>query len=396
MAQWDHVGVTEVYGIGSGSDQTSASVSRSCTAGNLIIGAVSIDKSSGAITPPTGWTEIFESVSASVSTWVGWRIATGDANDDFDISWTTASDNSDAHVGEWDSQSATPKLDPDTNTAFSETASTGQTVGLGSATTSGLLAAWVCVDSDKGTLDYTGVTEHANEIGSHQSGFGQSVGTFGSLKIAATDAREVISLWGGSDQNFLGVFQFIEEGGFTQSVFGSMPATSSIITKAIAVTRLGTMPTSTGTIVTKASFFRSLVGIMPTPTGIASTTVAIVQAISGIFGLISGSISKGISQGLTGNQPSATGGISKKTALNRQGDMPAPAGGAIQKNTAVSRQGEMPESTGDIQTSFSTAQGIVGIFGTIVGAVTAALNPVVAVTKRALKIIGSGFKKFIQ
>lgn len=47
------------------------------TAGNLILCAVGMDKSSGALTPPAGFTQLVAQDSASVSTYVGYKVATG-------------------------------------------------------------------------------------------------------------------------------------------------------------------------------------------------------------------------------------------------------------------------------------------------------------------------------
>ncbi len=47
------------------------------TAGNLIWCAVGIDKTSGAFTAPSGFTEVVGHDSASVSTWVGYKVSTG-------------------------------------------------------------------------------------------------------------------------------------------------------------------------------------------------------------------------------------------------------------------------------------------------------------------------------
>ena len=52
-----------------------ATLSVGATAGNLLWCAVGMDKSSGALTPPSGFTQLVAQDSASISTYVGWMVA---------------------------------------------------------------------------------------------------------------------------------------------------------------------------------------------------------------------------------------------------------------------------------------------------------------------------------
>ncbi|MDQ1307758.1 MAG: hypothetical protein QG671_3591, partial [Actinomycetota bacterium] len=73
-------GVTPVQMSSATSATNSTSVTATftaATAGNLLWAACAMDKSAGTITAPSGWTTVLSSVSTSVSTWVGRKVAVG-------------------------------------------------------------------------------------------------------------------------------------------------------------------------------------------------------------------------------------------------------------------------------------------------------------------------------
>lgn len=60
-------------------------------AGRLLIGAVGVDKNSGAFTPASGWTRVGSDYAySSVSQAVFYRIADGSAADQFSVSWANS------------------------------------------------------------------------------------------------------------------------------------------------------------------------------------------------------------------------------------------------------------------------------------------------------------------
>jgi hypothetical protein len=71
--------VQSITGTSSAAATTvTATFGAGATAGNIILCAVGMDKTSGAITPPSGvWNVVAAQDSASVSTWVAWKTATG-------------------------------------------------------------------------------------------------------------------------------------------------------------------------------------------------------------------------------------------------------------------------------------------------------------------------------
>lgn len=71
---------TQVQSVSGTSAAAATSVSATlsaATAGNILWCAVGMDKSSGTLTPPSGFTTLVSQDSASVSTYVGWKIAAG-------------------------------------------------------------------------------------------------------------------------------------------------------------------------------------------------------------------------------------------------------------------------------------------------------------------------------
>ncbi len=73
----------------SGSTSVTGTLSAGATAGNIIWCAVGIDKTSGALTTPSGFTTLFAQDSASVSTYVGYKVAAG-GETAVTLTWTTA------------------------------------------------------------------------------------------------------------------------------------------------------------------------------------------------------------------------------------------------------------------------------------------------------------------
>src|SRR6266705_993580 len=73
----------------SGSTSVTGTLSAGATAGNIIWCAVGIDKTSGALTTPSGFTTLFAQDSASVSTYVGYKVAAG-GETAITLAWTTA------------------------------------------------------------------------------------------------------------------------------------------------------------------------------------------------------------------------------------------------------------------------------------------------------------------
>jgi len=73
----------------SGSTSVTGTLSAGATAGNIIWCAVGIDKTSGALTVPAGFTTLFAQDSASVSTYVGYKVAAG-GETAITLAWTTA------------------------------------------------------------------------------------------------------------------------------------------------------------------------------------------------------------------------------------------------------------------------------------------------------------------
>jgi hypothetical protein len=66
--------------VGTSASSTStvtATLTTGATAGNIIWCAVGMDKSSGTLTPPAGFTQLFAHDSASVSIYVGYKVAAG-------------------------------------------------------------------------------------------------------------------------------------------------------------------------------------------------------------------------------------------------------------------------------------------------------------------------------
>ena len=73
----------------SGSTSVTGTLGAGATAGNIIWCAVGIDKTSGALTVPAGFTTLFAQDSASVSTYVGYKVAAG-GETAITLAWTTA------------------------------------------------------------------------------------------------------------------------------------------------------------------------------------------------------------------------------------------------------------------------------------------------------------------
>src|SRR6266568_3082976 len=73
----------------SSSTSVTATLAAGATAGNIIWCAVGIDKTSGALTTPSGFTTLFAQDSASVSTYVGYKVAAG-GETAVTLTWTTA------------------------------------------------------------------------------------------------------------------------------------------------------------------------------------------------------------------------------------------------------------------------------------------------------------------
>src|SRR6266704_1202280 len=84
---------TLVQSVSGNSPSSSTSVTGTlgagATAGNIIWCAVGIDKTSGALTTPSGFTTLFAQDSASVSTYVGYKVAAG-GETAITLTWTTA------------------------------------------------------------------------------------------------------------------------------------------------------------------------------------------------------------------------------------------------------------------------------------------------------------------
>jgi hypothetical protein len=161
-----------------------------------------------------------------------------------------------------------------------------------------------------------------------------------------------------------------------KGVAGTFGSSAGTLTKNTNKLVSGDMPEASGITTASLSFVASIAGIMGNMAGILDAQLAAQQfgqAVSGVFGAITGSVTKLIMPAtLTGNMPASTGVISK----------------FISKIVG----GDNPEPTGTVTPSVLLIQAVSGIMGAITGIVGAIKTG----KQKVLKIIGSCFRKFIQ
>jgi len=158
------VSQTQVQAVSGTSTAAATSVSATlsaATAGNILWCAVGMDKSSGTLTPPSGFTTLVAQDSASVSTYVGYKIAAG-GETTITLTRATASTAGDTMwvgeysdtntVGTWQVLGSASDLTNETTRLVTPSGTTAATRQQGQA------IAWFTIDSGQsntGTLTYT-------------------------------------------------------------------------------------------------------------------------------------------------------------------------------------------------------------------------------------------------
>lgn len=143
------------------------------------------------------------------------------------------------------------------------------------------------------------------------------------------------------------------------------------------------------------TYYQDVSGNMPAASGGTTQALTIGQAVSGEMPAASGGVSKTIKKIVIGTMPSPIGAVSKMIKKSVSGNMPANTG-SISKTIYKFLSGNMPSPEGELSSSYQTKQGVSGVMGDIYGSVTTVLNPIVVLSKKIIKILGSNFKKFLQ
>lgn len=205
LEDWSHLGVDENYYVNAST--TSLDVIPFATPGNLLVAGVTVDKDAGTFTTPTGWTLIDSGkLTTDVSVAMYYRTATGDTDDVFSPSWSTAQAGADAAVAEYAIKPGfTAEFDDSDIYVAPDATGTGGTVTLTTNTTApSFTVVYGGADSDPGSVSMsTGWTVRENQVGQHQSGASQAVGFFADIQYAANDTRTGTVTWGGADGNVL-------------------------------------------------------------------------------------------------------------------------------------------------------------------------------------------------
>jgi alkaline phosphatase D len=124
------------------------------TAGNALIAAIAIDKNSGTINTPSGWTLIGQQQGASVSQAIFGKVAAGGETTGPTITWATATPAGYGYIlAEYAGVSASP-FGPYAATTYSDTAATSMVLDPPAATAAGLGIAVFAIDSAGTEADF--------------------------------------------------------------------------------------------------------------------------------------------------------------------------------------------------------------------------------------------------
>ena len=197
---------------------------------------------------------------------------------------------------------------------------------------------------------------------------------------------------------------------YTQSVVGVLPTSSGAVvpvktpsnyTQATA----GNMPQQTGDLVpvkTAMVYTQGTAGVMPAGTGTlvaveSEGPVLFYQSVAGNMPSSAATLlgSSSFGAAIFGDFPSGVGWIFKKTSKGLQGSLPSTSS-TLNKKTSRLLSGIMPEGLGSLISKVSISTKIEGVMPALIGLITSVLNPIVSHGNKAIKTLGSSFKRFLQ